>query len=63
MPTAVTGPNKITKIGTDTVPPPKPEYPWIVPLINNINADISSSVGVTIEKKSNKKSKKNSIIF
>ena len=63
MPTAVTGPNKITKIGTDTVPPPKPEYPWIVPLVNNINADISSSVGVTTEKKTTKRFKNNSGIF
>jgi len=41
IPTAIIGPNKITNTGTEIVPPPKPEYPWIMPLIDNIIADIT----------------------
>jgi hypothetical protein len=43
IPTATTGPNKITNIGTEIVPPPKPEYPWIRPLTANMPADIANS--------------------
>ena len=50
IPTAVIGPNRITKIGTETVQPPNPEYPWIEPLINNMKVDINNSVMVTSEK-------------
>ena len=39
-PTAVTGPNKITKIGTEIIAPPNPMQPWVSPLTNKIEAAI-----------------------
>jgi len=49
IPTATIGPNKITKMGIETVPPPKPEYPWIKPLIDKIIAEITKSLTLTSE--------------